>query len=323
MLAAAFLAACNFPDETPETGCDASSLIPPGIPIEDSQISDTLRPTVEWVYDGECEPDGFRIEFAPDADFGSAQAFVGSTDAATWTWTPSADLLPVTKYGWRVAAVSSSTIGPYSITRPLWTGPVCDGPYLRAPRLISPDTGELVANPSPELRWTSDEEDCLVANYVFDVSTDPAFPTSAIEGSTGPWEAFDTELDYLIDCQTYFWRVAATAGMDLVSEYAVDFFQTQFGDTCEGQIEPVTVSGTLWSDVCSAYGTCSGVLPAGCQCIEGGIVADGERQATEAGIAGVTVHVGQGECPAASYLSQYNAVTDADGNFSQTLPPGI
>jgi hypothetical protein len=97
MLAAAFLGACNYPGETPEPDCETSSLIAPGIPIEDSQISDSLRPTVEWVYDGDCEPDGFRIEFAPRGDFGSPQAIVGSTNAATWTWTPGADLLPVTK----------------------------------------------------------------------------------------------------------------------------------------------------------------------------------------------------------------------------------
>ncbi|MCJ7678520.1 MAG: hypothetical protein MUO35_12460, partial [Anaerolineales bacterium] len=122
---------------------------------------------------------------------------------------------------------------------------------------------------------------------------------------------------------TYFWRVAAMASTDLVSEYAVDYFQTQFGDSCEGQIEPVTVSGTLWSDVCPVYGSCSGALPAGCQCLEGAVAGDGVRQDSEAGIPGVTVHVGPGQCPTASYLSQYNAVTDADGSFSQTLPPGL
>ncbi len=320
----ALLGACNYPDETPETECDASALIAPGIPIEDSQISDSLRPTVEWVYDGTCEPDSFRIEFAPDADFGSAHAVVGTTDAATWTWTPPADLLPVTKYGWRVAAVSGSTIGPYSITRPLWTGPVCDGPYLSPPKLISPDTGDLVTNASPELRWTSDEEDCLVTNYKFDVGTDPTFSTSVINGgTTGPQASFDMGADYLIDCQTYFWRVAAFAGMDLVSEYTADYFQTQFGDSCEGQVEPVTVSGTLWEDACPAYGFCSGELPAGCQCIEGAIAADGIRQDGEPGISGVTLAVSEGQCPSASFSSQYRPVTGANGDFSQTLPPGI
>jgi hypothetical protein len=324
MLALAFLGACNYPDETPETECDASSLIAPGIPIEDSQISDSLRPTVEWVYDGTCEPDSFRIELAPRGNFGSTQAVVGSTGAGTWTWTPSADLLPVTRYGWRVAAVSSSSIGPYSITQSLWTGPVCDGPYLRAPYLSSPAMGALVTNPSPELSWDSKEVGCLVPYFKFDVSTDPSFSTTVIGGgTTGPEESFDILADYLVDCQTYFWRVAAMVSTDLVSEYAVDFFQTQFGDTCEGQIEPVTVRGKLWSDVCPVHGVCTDSLPAGCQCVEGAIAADGIRQDGEAGIPDVTVHVGPAQCPAASFLSQYNAVTDADGNFSQTLPPGL
>jgi hypothetical protein len=320
----ALLGACNYPGETPEAECDASSLIAPGIPIEDSQISDSLRPTVEWVYDGECEPDGFRIEFAPRGDFGSAQAVVGSTDAATWTWTPSADLLPLTEYDWHVAAVSSSTIGPYSITRPLWTGPVCNGPYLRAPYQYSPATGALVTNPSPELRWDSEEEGCLVPYYKFDVSTDPTFSTTVIGGgTTGPYASFDTAIDYLIDCHTYFWRVAAMAGTDIVSEYAVDYFQTQFGDSCEGQVEPATVSGTLWEDACPAYGVCSGELPAGCQCIEGAIAADGVRQDGEAGISGVTLAVSEGQCPSASFSSQYRPLTGANGDFSQTLPPGV
>jgi hypothetical protein len=324
LAAIALLGACNFPTATPVAGCDPSSLIAPGIPIEDSQISDSLRPTVGWVYDGTCEPDSFRIELAPDGDFGSAQAIVGSTDSGTWTWTPSADLLPIAKYGWRVAAVSGSTIGPYSITRPLWTGPVCAGPYLRQPRLISPDTGDLVANPSPELRWNSAEETCLVPYFKFDVSTDPMFSDSVISGgTTGPYEAFDTQLDYLIDCHTYFWRVAATAGMDIASEYALDYFQTQFGDSCEGQIEPATVSGSLWRDECAAYGVCTDELPAGCQCIEGATAADGIRQGGEAGISGVTLAVNEGQCPSASFSSQYRPLTGASGDFSQTLPPGI
>ena len=324
MLVLAFLSACNYPGGTPEPGCGASSLIAPGIPIEDSQISDSLRPTVEWVYDGDCQPDGFRIEFAPRGDFGSPQAVVGSTNAATWTWTPNADLLPLTQYGWRVAAASGSTIGPYSITRPLWTGPVCDGPYLHAPYQSSPATGALVTNASPELRWDSGEEGCLVTNYKFAVSPDPLFSASVISGTSGPDETFDTQVDYLADCQTYFWRVAATAGMDIVSEYATDFFTTQFGDSCAGQIEPAAVSGSLWSDVCPFYGPCvSGDLPAGCRCVEGGVLADGVRQDGEEGIAGVTVHVQAGECPQASFSGELSPVTDADGNFTQTLPPGI
>ncbi|MCX6069911.1 MAG: hypothetical protein NTU91_03485, partial [Chloroflexi bacterium] len=163
-----------------------------------------------------------------------------------------------------------------------------------------------------------------MTNYKFDISTDPTFSTTVIGGgTTGPFEAFDSAFDYLIDCHTYFWRVAAFGGMDLVSEYAVDYFQAQFGDSCEGQIEPATVSGTLWSDVCPAYGFRSSELPAGCQCIEGAIAADGIRQDGEAGISGVTLAVEQGQCPTASFSSQYRPVTDADGNFSQTLPPGM
>jgi hypothetical protein len=319
----ALLGACNYPgDNTPEPGCDSSSLIAPGIPIEDSQISDSLRPTVEWVYDGACEPDSFRIEFAPDGDFGSAQAVVGTTDAGTWTWAPPADLLPVTEYGWHVAAVIGSTIGPYSITRPLWTGPVCDGPYLWEPKLISPDTGSWVTNPSPELRWESRQPDCLVTNYKFEVSTDPTFASSVLSGGAGPGATFDTGIDFLIDCHTYFWRVAATGGTDIVGEYAVDFFHTKFGESCQGQMELASVTGTLWSDVCPAYGSCSGELPAGCECIEGAIAGDGVRQDGEAAIPGVTVRYGTGPCPATGWTAEAG-ITDANGAFGQWLPAGI
>jgi len=319
----ALLGACNYPgDNTPEPGCDSSSLIAAGIPIEDSQISDSLRPTVEWVYDGACEPDSFRIEFAPDGDFGSAQAVVGTTDAGTRTWAPPADLLPVTEYGWHVAAVFGSTIGPYSITRPLWTGPVCDGPYLWEPKLISPDTGSWVTNPSPELRWESRQPDCLVTNYKFEVSTDPTFASSVLSGGAGPGATFDTGIDFLIDCHTYFWRVAATGGTDIVGEYAVDFFHTKFGESCQGQMELASVTGTLWSDVCPAYGSCSGELPAGCECIEGAIAGDGVRQDGEAAIPGVTVRYGTGPCPATGWTAEAG-ITDANGAFGQWLPAGI
>src|SRR5512136_2054920 len=41
IIALALLGACNWPGGTPEPECE---LIAPGIPIEDSQISDSLRP---------------------------------------------------------------------------------------------------------------------------------------------------------------------------------------------------------------------------------------------------------------------------------------
>jgi hypothetical protein len=323
VFAVALLGACNFPDEgTPEPGCDPSLLIAPGIPIEDSQISDSLRPTVEWVYDGTCEPDRFRIEFAPGGDFGSPQAVVGSTDAGVTTWSPSTDLLPVTEYAWHVAPISGSNTGPYSVTHAFWTGPVCDSPDLWPPTLLSPDTGAWVTEPSPDLEWAYPETECLQTSYKFEVSTDPGFSAAVIRGQTGPRPGFDTNLDFLIDCHTYFWRVAATWGDDIVGPYAGDFFHTQFGDTCAGQMDLAVVSGTLWSDVCPASGVCSGSPPAGCECIEGAIAADGVRQEGEAGIPSVSVRFGTGPCPASGWSAEAG-LTDADGAYYTWLPAGI
>lgn len=323
VLAMALLGACNFPGGgTPEPGCDPSSLVAPQIPVPDSQVQDTLRPTFAWFYEGACAPDAFRVEAGPEGDFGSPQAVVGNTAAGATTWSPSTDLLPVTEYAWHVAAVSGSTIGPYSVTEAFWTGPVCDSPDLWPPSLISPDTGGWVTNPSPDLEWAYPETDCLQTSYKFEVSTDPGFSAAVISGQTGPWPSFATNLDFLTDCQTFFWRVAATWGEDIVGPYGVDYFHTQFGDTCVGQMELAVVAGTLWSDVCPTSGVCSGNPPAGCECIEGYVAADGVHQEGEVGIPGVNVRYGTGPCPASDWSADAGE-TDANGGYAQWVPAGI
>ena len=315
------LSACGFPEPgTPAPTCDAVSLVAPDIPVADSPVADSLRPTFQWFYSGLCTPDGFRVEIAPNGDYASPEVVVGTANAATWT--PPADLQTVQPFEWRVAAFSGTNQGPYSISQAFFTGPVCDSPDLLPPVLLEPDTGAWVTNPSPELSWQYPDAACLQTSYKFEVSVDPGFSTHVLSGQGGPWPGFDTSLDYLgEDCTTYFWRVAATWGEDVVGPYAQDFFYTQFGDTCSGQLNLAVVNGTLWSDVCPATGVCSGTPPEGCTCLEGYLGADGIRQPDEVGIQGVVVRFGTGPCPASGWMGTAEG-TDAQGGYYEWLPAG-
>ncbi|MFH2101878.1 MAG: hypothetical protein ABIJ39_00785 [Chloroflexota bacterium] len=82
-----------------------------------------------------------------------------------------------------------------------------------------------------------------------------------------------------------------------------------------------TINGMVWHDLCSvAPGTdpLPSPLPDGCIVDDFGVVhADGIRQPSEPGIAGVVVGIGQGDCP--SY-DQLTATTDVNGEYTFIVP---
>ncbi len=83
---------------------------------------------------------------------------------------------------------------------------------------------------------------------------------------------------------------------------------TPWGDTS------ATVFGQVWSDLCVYHpgDPVPDPLPAGCVNDAFGVHADKVKQAGEAGIAGITVDIGPGDCPSAGLAT---AVTDTNGYY--------
>ena len=331
------VAACNMPERTvtpaaPQTeapapaptgaGCTAVDLSAPDVPVWESPISESLLPVFSWFYDGECAADGFRLEVAPDGEFGSTSVLVSSLGAATTSWTPGQDLQPVTRYQWRVAALRSGEMGPYSISPEFWTGPTCEGSDLGAPTLLSPADGAVIDDASPILAWESAQPGCLQAAYNFEVTDDPTFSAAVLEGSSGPSASFETALSFLRDCTPYLWRVRAVFGEDMSGPYSeIGVFTTDLTGACpQIPVLPV-IGGLVWQDVCSATWPPPPVLPPGCVFQEG-LMPDGVRQEGELPIEGVVVRYAQGACGGDGPAQTVLEATDEQGLYSQYVLPG-
>jgi hypothetical protein len=82
-------------------------------------------------------------------------------------------------------------------------------------------------------------------------------------------------------------------------------------------LEPATIAGRVWHDVCAIAGGEGGVPASPSEgCVPdagGGYRANGLLEQDEPGIEGVVVSLGQGECPAAGLQT---ALTDADGYYT-------
>jgi hypothetical protein len=80
------------------------------------------------------------------------------------------------------------------------------------------------------------------------------------------------------------------------------------------------ISGLVWHDICASGGLEQVELsspPVGCILTGGGgYLANGQRESGEFGIAGITVLLGQGACPASGLAA---TTTSADGSFSFPL----
>ncbi len=94
-------------------------------------------------------------------------------------------------------------------------------------------------------------------------------------------------------------------------------FWTQIVVTAAVPENAAHITGLVWADECSAPAAGTEVAPAGCIALaDGGFLADGIYDVGEERIAGVTVSLGAGACPAAEATEV--AVTDAYGRFAFT-----
>lgn len=89
--------------------------------------------------------------------------------------------------------------------------------------------------------------------------------------------------------------------------------------TAVAQPEQSAISGVVWHDLCANTPANAEEVPAGCVLTgANALLADGQRQDEEEGIAGVQVALGEGACPATAVTT---VSTDSDGAFQFTDLP--
>jgi hypothetical protein len=340
------LAGCTFPSSR----CGEEELVAPSNPFPaDDQVIDSLTPTLTWTYEGDCEPEAFRISFYTDREFPDGTTVEVEADT-TW-WVPPT-LEPGTGYRWYVQPISGSAEGPWEGGH-FSTGPVCGDPSAyAAPALLSPADGESV--PLQHITVSDGTRIPTVSfHFVWDDSSS-CLPPDGYHLEISPWRDFrpGRDLDEFTtthqramfffppgvewrSCSSYYWRVSTVLpdGSDGPTSETWSFVTPNAtgGPCLEVHLPPLEVAppatgtsaiaGHVFHDECAVPYESTDVAPAGCVIMpDGGMEANGVLDPGEVGIGGVTVHLAASTCPALGALTD---VTDVNGYYSFTsLPAG-
>jgi hypothetical protein len=308
----------------------------------DDQVIDSLTPTLTWSYEGECEPEAFKISFFSDREFPDATTVEREADT-TW-WVPPA-LEPGSGYRWYVQAISGSAEGPWT-GGDFRTGPVCGDPSAyAAPALLGPADGESVP-----LQHITLSDGTLIPTVSFHFTWDDpssCLPPEGYRLQISPWRDFrpGSDLDEFTtthqramfffppgvewrSCSNYYWRVSTVLpdGSDgPTSETWAFVTPSASGGFCmEVHFPPAefvpaeagtsAIAGHVFHDECAVPFETTDEVPEGCiRLPDGGMEANGVLDPDEVGIEGVTVHLAASPCP--SVGAQTDA-TDSAGQYS-------
>jgi len=212
--------------------CSPSGLVAPQAHSPSNELVPSLLPVIQWFYPENCEPESYRLEIAMNGNFNATSTIVDEVEGDEVPWTLTDLLFPATVYQWHVAAQNDTFTGPFSPSPWFWTGPICDPSDLNPPMLVDPGYGVTIQDDSPELAWTSSNNDCLPEGYHFEVASDYQFMNIAISGDgPGPGTSFETAVPFLNDCGLYYWWVAAQVG-GVLSDHNISYFYTDFDGLC-------------------------------------------------------------------------------------------
>lgn len=284
-------------------------------------VVDSLSPTLQWTYPSdECAPEGYAITLWEGPVL--VTNIGGGTGNPSTSWGPGSPLQPGKQYRWIVAPINGTTLGPASSTGIFFTGPVCTDAGLIAPTQLEPADGAIF-NPSTDLLWWDYTAGCTPTGYQLDVATDSTFASGLYPSGIVDIPLTRASLGDppLVECETYYWRVAARNGANVGPYSPTRSFVADTTGTCEGVVSPppsASISGIVWHDICSIP---DGPLPIplSAGCVEdgaGSARANGIREAGEPGIAGVQVDLHWGGCatePVASVLTDTNGQYTFDG----------
>jgi hypothetical protein len=280
-----------------------------------TSVVDSLNPTLQWTYpSASCNPQGYAITLWEGPVL--TENIGGGTGNPSTSWGPGSPLQPGKQYRWTVAPINDTTLGPVSETFIFFTGPACTAASLIAPVLVQPIEGGSFNEATDQL-WWDHPAGCTPGGYQVDISEDPSFSGPNLGSS------FDIPLTRLqpagpfVDCQIYYWRVAAKVGGSVGPFSATRSFIRDPSGTCGGPggIPPASasISGIVWHDLCAVPdGPAPSPLPTGCVADGTSMRANGIREAGEPGIAGVQVDLHWGGCATTSVAS---VLTDASGHY--------
>lgn len=188
--------------------CDPGSLEAPDLISPDWwDVEDGSGVTLEWSYpDSSCEPEEFEIILSLDRDFSTIEITqLVPGDTASWT-TPALD--PAEEYFWRVRAKVGSTYGPYSSElRSFFTLPYCSASQLYLPDQLNPAPGGIFMRGYDSLEWEYPISACIPESYRIELSTEPEFVDTSLNGATGNPSTRWGPGSPLDPATQYFWRV--------------------------------------------------------------------------------------------------------------------
>ena len=171
-----------------------------------------------------------------------------------------------------------------------------DFPYVT---LQSPENGVTVNSLTPLFEWENSQGSCEPQEFSIDLALDSTFAVVILSDTTdGPYPGWTSTIE-LLDCTTYFWRVAPI----------VDGVRGEYSETHEFNVDvsgacnaDASISGDIFHDLCAVpYASIppGDPLPEGC--IDAGPVegleANGVYEPGEPGIEAITLHLGNGACP--------------------------
>ncbi|KXK16014.1 MAG: hypothetical protein UZ14_CFX002000190 [Chloroflexi bacterium OLB14] len=307
---------CTMPLPT----CDTASLqeVTLSSPAQ-LAVVDSLSPTLQWTYPSDtCAPEGYAITLWEGPIL--VTNIGGGTGNPSTSWGPGSPLQPGKQYRWKVAPINGTTLGPESGTGIFFTGPTCTDADLIAPVQLEPADGAIF-NQSTDLLWWDYTAGCTPTGYKADVSTDSTFASGLLP--PGPEDVPLTRLslgDPLVECETYYWRVAARNGATIGAYSPTRSFIADTTGTCgsseSGMPESASIGGIVWHDVCALPdGALPDPLSAGCVSDGAGSArANGIREEGEPGIAGVKVDLYFGDCDIDG-TSDASVLTDSNGHY--------
>ena len=171
-------------------------------------------PSYQWGYTGvNCEPEGYHLQVATDAAFGSIVLDKQEYDPSK-LWTPTEPYLTdCTIFYWRVAAMEGGVDGPFSDVNSYYVNTAgacpsipCPMAGLSAPESEDPSGYEIVSSLTPTLTWDYPEY-CDPDGYALRIGSDIDLSSEPLQGGVGLVDNWTTPA--LEPATQYWWDVAA------------------------------------------------------------------------------------------------------------------
>ena len=204
-------------------------------PADGATVADN-PPLFEWTNSLTCDPEGYRIDVSPTADF-SDTSLSGGTGNPSTDWF-SLELADCTTYYWRVAPINGTTLGPFSGS---WTfqtdfagtcsaaspepteeatteatteateepATACGVSDFGPPGPYEPANGVTIDTLNPTLRWVyGASSPCTPPQYQIVLSTTSDFSGLSQAGQVPHSGDLFWSPGTLAPGTTYYWRVA-------------------------------------------------------------------------------------------------------------------